>query len=604
MLLQKWRSRLTSTPMKMTEWLKSTTRQLISSIVHLDLKSTFNRVSACQTAKEIWNLLEVTYEGTSQVKDTRISMLSQDYELFVMKKEESISEMFTRFTNIINGLSALDKTLTNKEKVLKILRSLPSEWEAKCTAIMESKDLATFTMDQLMGSLIAYELNLKRKSKVEDDSKKMKNLAFEATTSKKEKKEKIEEEDSEDEEELALLSSKFKRFLRKRNERKRFPNKNTYKREESSKANQGEVICYNCQRPGHMAYECPHPKVEKSKNKNLYKGKKKSLLATWMNQSEDESTDDDSSQNEVANLCFMAKEDSEDEDNEVTNDSYTFDELLDAFHEMHDVLESFKVKNKSLNKNVASLTLSIESLEKENLNLKQDVSTFSSMQDDSLKLESKYESLLHDNHVLNDKVASLYLHIEHLQNEKENALKKLDLYDLKVKALTDENKTLHEKVIGYEKRIDKFNKGKQTLDHLLHVQRFPFDKSGLGHSSSSEIPKSSKTNFVKEKTPKFPFLDASHITSSSSRTYFVKRKATKLPTHKTHSKAKKPKSYTYTSSSIICDYCCMHEHYVSSCILKWKKVENKYHKWVPKKNQTQGINSDGPNMKWVPKNVL
>ncbi|GAB2299238.1 hypothetical protein Dimus_038553 [Dionaea muscipula] len=278
---------------------------------------------------------------------------------------------------------------------------------------MESKDLATFTMDQLMGSLIAYELNLKRKSKVEDDSKKTKNLAFEAATSKK--KEKIEEDDSEDEEDLALLSSKFKRFLRKKNERKKFPKKNFYKKEEPSKANQGDVICYNCQRPGHMGYECQHPKVEKSKSKNLYKGKKKSLLATWMNQSKDESTDDDSSQNEVANLCFMAKEDPDNEDNEVTNDSYTFDELLDAFHEMHDVLESFKVKNKSLNKNIASLTLNIENLQKENLNLKHD-STFSSMHDDSL--ESKYESLSHDNHVLNDKVASLSLHIEHLQKEK------------------------------------------------------------------------------------------------------------------------------------------------------------------------------------------
>ncbi|GAB2298642.1 hypothetical protein Dimus_038539 [Dionaea muscipula] len=313
----------------------------------------FNRVSACQTAKEIWDLLEVTYEGTSQVKDTRISMLSQDYELFAMKKEESIFEMFTRFTNIINGLSALNKKISNKEKVFKILRSLPNEWEAKYTTIIESKDLATFTMNQLMGSLIAYELNLKRKNKVEDDSKKTKNLAFEATTSekknKKEKNEKIEveeEEDSEEEKELALLSSKFKRFLRKRNDRKRFLKKNSYKREESSRVNQRDVICYNCQQPGHMAYECPHPKVEKSKNKNLYRGKKKSLLAIWMNQSEDESTDDDSSQNEVANFCFMAKEDTEDEDNEVTDDSYAFDE--DIFFGYASNSKAFRIFNKRI----------------------------------------------------------------------------------------------------------------------------------------------------------------------------------------------------------------------------------------------------------------
>ena len=29
----------------------------------------FNRVSGCETAKDIWKLLEVTHEGTSVVKD-------------------------------------------------------------------------------------------------------------------------------------------------------------------------------------------------------------------------------------------------------------------------------------------------------------------------------------------------------------------------------------------------------------------------------------------------------------------------------------------------------------------------------------------------------
>ena len=35
-----------------------------------------------------------------------------DYELFSMKEFESISEMFTRFMDITNGLQALGKTYT------------------------------------------------------------------------------------------------------------------------------------------------------------------------------------------------------------------------------------------------------------------------------------------------------------------------------------------------------------------------------------------------------------------------------------------------------------------------------------------------------------
>ena len=54
---------------------------------------------------------------------------------FFMKDNETIVEMITRFTNIINGLEALGKTYKKLEKVIKILRSLPSKWDVKVTTI-------------------------------------------------------------------------------------------------------------------------------------------------------------------------------------------------------------------------------------------------------------------------------------------------------------------------------------------------------------------------------------------------------------------------------------------------------------------------------------
>jgi hypothetical protein len=85
----------------------------------------YNRVLGCDSAKEIWDKLEVTYEGTNQVKESKMNMLVHEYELFVMKKDENISEMSTRFTNIVNCLKALGKIYTNQENVRKILRSFP-----------------------------------------------------------------------------------------------------------------------------------------------------------------------------------------------------------------------------------------------------------------------------------------------------------------------------------------------------------------------------------------------------------------------------------------------------------------------------------------------
>ena len=40
------------------------------------------------------------------------------------KQNEIISKMFTRFTNVINGLKSLGKVHTNVEMVIKILRCL------------------------------------------------------------------------------------------------------------------------------------------------------------------------------------------------------------------------------------------------------------------------------------------------------------------------------------------------------------------------------------------------------------------------------------------------------------------------------------------------
>ena len=47
--------------------------------------------------------MEVTHEGTNQVKETKINMLVHKYELFKMKPNEQIGEMFTRFCDITNS---------------------------------------------------------------------------------------------------------------------------------------------------------------------------------------------------------------------------------------------------------------------------------------------------------------------------------------------------------------------------------------------------------------------------------------------------------------------------------------------------------------------
>ncbi|RVW90153.1 hypothetical protein CK203_041968 [Vitis vinifera] len=102
-----------------------------------------------------------------------------------MKDNETIVEMITRFTDIVNGLEALGKTYKESENVMKILRSLPSKWHTK--------------------------INLAKKQQESEDKKK-KSIALKVTT--KEEEEVEEEKQSEENENLALITRKFNKFMR------------------------------------------------------------------------------------------------------------------------------------------------------------------------------------------------------------------------------------------------------------------------------------------------------------------------------------------------------------------------------------------------------
>ena len=49
--------------------------------------------------------------------------------MFEMKPIESIIEMFTRFTDVVNGLEGLGNRVSEEDKVSKILRCLPPKWK-------------------------------------------------------------------------------------------------------------------------------------------------------------------------------------------------------------------------------------------------------------------------------------------------------------------------------------------------------------------------------------------------------------------------------------------------------------------------------------------
>ncbi|GKA49433.1 hypothetical protein Tco_0742506 [Tanacetum coccineum] len=67
-------------------------------------------------------------------------------------EDESIDSAFARFNTIITSLKALDEGYSSKNYVRKFLRALHPKWRAKVTAIEESKDLTSLSLDELIES--------------------------------------------------------------------------------------------------------------------------------------------------------------------------------------------------------------------------------------------------------------------------------------------------------------------------------------------------------------------------------------------------------------------------------------------------------------------
>ncbi|KAL2505859.1 UBN2 domain-containing protein [Abeliophyllum distichum] len=67
--------------------------------------------------------------------------------------------MITCFTDIINDLKGFDRKFTNGKLVSKILRSFSKDWNSSRILIDNTKDVNTYLLEDLYGTLMTYELN-------------------------------------------------------------------------------------------------------------------------------------------------------------------------------------------------------------------------------------------------------------------------------------------------------------------------------------------------------------------------------------------------------------------------------------------------------------
>ncbi|XP_019261602.1 PREDICTED: uncharacterized protein LOC109239483 [Nicotiana attenuata] len=258
----------------------------------------FEKISSCDTAKEMWDKLEVTYEGTSKVKETRINRLIRDYELFQMKEDKSIKDI----------------PYSSGEQVRKILRSLPTLWQPNVVAL-EYGDLDKLSYDGLRGDLTTFEQTHLKKHEHEE---KKKSVVSKSTIAEFESK--AEEEGDKHQDDIALFSRVVSNTTRRSKKNGRV-NSSSRKGNEISKQKNNDRKCYKCRNYGHIQANCPELKRKLSKG-----NRKRKSSSVWSDEYMP-----DKKHNGVANLCFMAQ--SETSEKRKSFCIWSDDDISDNDHE-------------------------------------------------------------------------------------------------------------------------------------------------------------------------------------------------------------------------------------------------------------------------------
>lgn len=339
-------------------------------------KNIFRLINTCTVAKDAWEILKTTHEGTSKVKMSRLQLLATKFENLKMKEEECIHDFHMNILEIANACTALGERMTDEKLVRKILRSLPKRFDMKVTAIEEAQDICNMRVDELIGSLQTFELGLSDRTE-----KKSKNLAFVSNDEGEE-----DEYDLDTDEGLTnavvLLGKQFNKVLNRMDKRQKPHVQNIpfdirkgseyQKRSDEKPSHSKGIQCHGCEGYGHIKAECP----------THLKKQRKGLSVCRSDDTESEQESDSDRDVNALTGRFESDEDSSDIDTEIT-----FDELAISYRELCIKSEKILQQEAQLKKVIANLEAEKEAHEEEISELKGEVGFLNS------KLENMTKSI-------------------------------------------------------------------------------------------------------------------------------------------------------------------------------------------------------------------
>ncbi|CAJ2638078.1 unnamed protein product [Trifolium pratense] len=174
------------------------------------------------------------------------------------------------------------------------------------------------TSATLFGKLQEHEIELGRLEKHEVQEKKYKSLALKSKARDYDSNDKESQSENGEDDDVEIIVKKLKELL-KRDKTKKFDQEKKCNGESTSTQN---ITCYECGKQGHIKTDCPK-RAKKSSSKRRKESKPKRVYIAW--DDNEVSSSFDSETEEYAKLALMASHHSDDECEEVSSKSSSYD---------------------------------------------------------------------------------------------------------------------------------------------------------------------------------------------------------------------------------------------------------------------------------------
>ncbi|KAK1402379.1 hypothetical protein POM88_001984 [Heracleum sosnowskyi] len=116
------------------------------------------QIMSCTSGKHMWDTINLIMEGTEDVQKNRLDILTSQYESFRFLPGESITQVFEKYTKLLNELSMKGKTYPLRETNKKVMMTLPHHVEHKSSSIRERIDFTKMSLEMIFGKLKTYEM--------------------------------------------------------------------------------------------------------------------------------------------------------------------------------------------------------------------------------------------------------------------------------------------------------------------------------------------------------------------------------------------------------------------------------------------------------------